>query len=256
MTYLFRGLGYCVAAILFSIGLLKPETLTADEAGKFEMPQLSSIPDVPQPFGFKSTWLAVRTENTKAVFDAMGLSRETISNWDTGIKFSYNRDIPKTLIPVFVTPSVNGWVFVLTGLGIGSDSAENTAKLEALLSQLSQQFGEAQYFGSYRVVGYVAWYRAIDGEITRGFSFADGTLFANVGQTLQSEIDAGLFDMTEMNEEALWEAMLKAEEESQIYYFNEEQPMKIAERWSVNPLYLKDIDGLGSATGLAGVLEK
>ena len=234
-----------------------PAVSQAEQAEQFDMSQLSSIPDFPHPFGYKSTWLAVRTENTKAVFDALELSEEETANWQTGVQFSYNRDFKENIVPVFVAPPVDGWTLVLTGLGLTSDTEENTAYLERLLAKLSHQFGECQYFGSYRVVGYVAWYKAIDGMVTRGFSFADGSLFANSGPMSPAEFDAGLFDLTGMTEEALWQAIDSVEDNDKAnILFDEETPMKVARGWSVNPLSLGVSEGNETATGLAGFLIK
>jgi hypothetical protein len=262
MKYIFRGIGYVIGVVLFALGLLNLSTVQAEEKvqakekRQTEIPKLSSTADLPRPFGYKSTWLAVRTEDTKAVFDAIGLTQGVISNWKSGIKFSYNRDFDKNVVPTFVTPPVNGWTLVLTGLGLGADGEAPKSELETLLKHLSKRFGESQYFGSYRVVDYVSWYRAKNGKIERGFSFADGTLFANIGQTTKAELDAGYFDMTDMTEQMLWDVFMKAEEESQTYYINEEDPMKIAETWSVNPLSIDKVQGLIAATGLAGLLIK
>jgi hypothetical protein len=257
MKNIFRSIGSKVGSVLSALGVMMPAVAQAENAGQFDMSRLSSIPDFPQPFGYKSTWLAVRTENTKAVFDALGLTQEVTANWQAGVQFSYNYDFKENIVPVFVAPPVDGWTLVLTGLGLTSDTDENTADLERLLRQLSHRFGECQYFGSYRVVGYVAWYKAIDGMVTRGFSFADGSLFANSGPTSTAEFDAGLLDLTGMNEEALWQAIESVDDiDKANILFDEETPMKVAGGWSVNPLSLGVSQGAVTATGLAGFLIK
>ena len=256
MKHLFRGISYIVAVILFALGMLNMSAVQAEENGQTKLLKLSSTPDLPQPFGYKSTWLAVRTEDTKAVFEALGLTQKATANWASGIRFSYDRDLVGNVGPVFVAPPVKGWTLVLTGLELAADGAKNKQELEILLRHLSKLFGECQYFGSYRVVDYVSWYRAINGEITRGFSMADGILFANEGQTTQVELNAGNFDMTGMTEEEIWNVLLKAEEESQTYFFREDDPMKVAEDWSLNPLSIDNVQGLSPATGLAGLLAR
>ena len=66
-----------------------------------------------------------------------------------------------------------------------------------------------------------------------------------------------MFDLTGMNESELWEVILEEEDEEQAYdFFDEETPMLIAERWSVNPLSLELHDGSDAATGLVGILPK
>jgi hypothetical protein len=257
VKHILGSIGSKVGYVLFALGFMLPAVTQGQEAEHFDMSQLSSIPDFPQPFGYKSTWLAVRTESTKAVFDALGLSEESIANWQTGVQFSYNRDFKENIVPVFVAPPVDGWTLVLTQLGLTSESDENTAELERLLRQLSHEFGECQYFGSYRVVGYVAWYKAIDGVVMRGFSFADGSLFANSGPMSSAEFDAGLFDLTGMTENAIWQAIDSVEDKDRAnVLFDEETPMKVARGWSLNPLSLGVSEGNDTATGLAGFLIK
>ena len=220
-------------------------------------PSLSPEPDLPHPFGYKSAWFAVKSEDTSAIFEAFQLTERQVSNWQAGIGFSYDMDRQYKGVkkPVFVAPPVEGWTLVLAGLNIVADSPAGVENVRRILNVLSECFGEAHYYGSYRVVGYVAWFRSIGGEVTRGFSFADGTLFANDGQTTQAELDMGCFDMTGMDEEQLWEA-IEAEEEDDRFGFSEDDPMELAGVWSVNPLALGQINGANPGTGLAGLLSK
>ena len=66
---------------------------------------------------------------------------------------------------MFITPPVDGWTLVATGDDLEADNAERTARVVAVLERLSAQFGEAQFFGSYRVVSYAAWFRAAGGTL-------------------------------------------------------------------------------------------
>ncbi len=253
MKKLFYGIGYVIAALLYSAGLLNPTTSVAQEVAIEHPLQLSSEPDLPTPFGYKSVWFAVKTEDTSAVFSAFNLQSEQPANWASGIKFLYDFDshFKRGEKPVFVSPPVSGWTLILAGLNFSADSSEKTEYLRNLLNRLSKEFGEAQYFGSYRVVGYVAWYRSISGSIERGFSFADGTLFANEGNTSEAELEIGYFDMSGMDEANIWETLMEAEEEGE-YFFDEEDPMKIAELWSVNPLSVDQEKDLEPSIGLVG----
>jgi hypothetical protein len=250
---MFKRLQQALVALLASSPVHAPPAAQAQGGAGMAMSDLSSSPDLPQAFGYKMTWLAVRSENTEAVFDALALTQKTVANWETGIQFSYGYQSGQSQTPVFVTPPVDGWTLVLTGLGLAADGDASIARLEGLLRQMSGSFGEVHYYGSYRVVGYVAWYKAESGEISRGFSFADGSLYANVGPTTTAETEAGYFDMTGMTEDALWETILSLPEEDNSF-FNEEDPMKIAGKWSVNPLLIAEIPDQNPSLGLAGYL--
>lgn len=255
MRILFRALGYGIGAALFAVGLIKPDAGAAQNKSSTEPFEASAEPDLPTGFGYKLTWFAIRTEDTKAVADAFSLHERKDANWASGFRFSDDIDgqFGSKGKPVFIAPPVNGWTLVLGGLNFGADSSDAIEELRTRLKLLSKQFGEAQYFGSYRVVDYVAWYKASAGEVTRGFSYADGTVFENDGITSKAEISIGYFDMSGMNEETFWERVF-AEEEKDRYFFDEEDPMKIGGKWSINPLLIEQVEGLKPSTGIIGLV--
>ncbi len=248
MKNILRNIGHGFNTLLFRVGILKTTASSIAEIA------LSEEPDLPVPFGYKSVWFAVKSDDTLAVFDAFNLTSQLTANWETGVSFAYDytRQFKGKESPVFVAPPLEGWTLVLAGLNIAADSSENIEKLRNLLNRLSEKFGEVQYFGSYRGADYVSWFKSLNGNIVRGFSYADGTLFANEGQTTQAELDIGYFDMTAMDETMFWDA-LQEDEEDGTYHFDEEDPMKIAEFWSVNPLSIDVGTGIVPATGLVGL---
>lgn len=206
---------------------------------------LCETPDVPVPFGFKSCWFAVKGEDTREVCEALGLSDTRAANWETGVRFAYDQFAPRGDIAVFITPPVAGWTLVLTGLELSADSDDGVARIEGLLSALSRHFGECQYFGSYRVVDHHAWFRAANGRVERGFSVADGSLFANIGDADPDEIAAIGTDLSGLDEDGFWD---KLDEED--LWLDEETPMRVAARWSVDPTALPNG---GPALGIAGL---
>jgi hypothetical protein len=52
-----------------------------------------------------------------------------------------------------------------------------------------KRFDDVQFFGSYRVVGFVAWARALQGRPVRVFAYADGDgeVRANIGEQTPEE---------------------------------------------------------------------
>ncbi len=243
MRWIFRKFGYFIGFSLFSMGLIKPDPA----------PAMDEKPPVKVAFGYKSAWFAISSEDTQSIFDAFGLTDPKSANWPDGLTFAYSDVTASQSSPTFVTPPVNGWTFVLTGLRYSADSPKGIETLNARLKELSEKFGEAQYFGSYRVVDYVAWYKAQKGKIVRGFSFADGTLFDNSGATTDAELASGLFDMTGMDEDAFWAFLMASESEGKPMHFVEDDPMRVAERWSVtHPT--SDVMTNDAASGLIGTL--
>ena len=199
--------------------------------------------DHPVAFGYKSTWLAVKADTTEAVCAALSLTRQNQATWAGGVAKARGKTW------VFVTPPVDGWVLVVTDRSLSSDSDDNVERLSGLLNQLSREFGEAHYFGSYRVVGYVAWFKSVDGQMARAFSYADGTLFANLGATTDAEADLGYPDTTGLDAVTLWDALDETDAR-----MDEEDPMRIAGAWSVNPLELGKTDA-GAGKGIVGAMD-
>ena len=121
-----------------------------------------------------------------------------------------------------------GWIFVLNP-NLGNLSDKDT---RSFLKSLSTSFGEVQFFGSHRMVGYSAWGRFVNGEIVRAFSIADGRI----------DMDAG--DLTPLEEEYIEEKKKSmSAEELDDYEVSglhnilegEDQVMKMAGIWSINP---------------------
>jgi len=61
---------------------------------------------------------------------------------------------------------------------------------------LIKRFEDVQFFGSYRVVGFTAWARALKGKSMRIFAYADGEVFANAGEQTPEEAKLGFADLT------------------------------------------------------------
>ena len=232
----------CLLGYLLTVGVTKPEST----------PTTNPNPSVEVAFGYKSAWFAIPSKDTQLVFEAFGLTGQKTASWSDGIEFAYSDNADLKNSPTFVTPPVEGWSFVITGLRYSADTPDRILDLHERLKSLSKKFGEAHYYGSYRVVGYVSWYKAQTGQITRGFSFSDATLFENTGATTDAELEIGLFDMTGMDEDALWDNLSASEETGESVLFDESAPMLIAERWSVAQPTPGEMST--NATGLIGTL--
>ena len=83
---------------------------------------ISSTPDAPRPFGYKTGWLAVRTTDSAAVRRALGLKDPVIANWESGLELAGASG------KVFVTPVLDGFVLVI---GV-TDLLSGTRRLDAI----------------------------------------------------------------------------------------------------------------------------
>ena len=156
------------------------------------MPTFDQTPDKPRSFGYKISWFAVKHSDPASVLDALEFGAGKQANWASGLSAAYETS-QRTDAWVFVSPPVSGWVLVV-GSSLpypvaATEPLHNIGtKFDALFSRLMKRFPQVQFFGSYRVVGFVAWARAQNGEPTRIFSYADGEVYANVGEQTPEEV--------------------------------------------------------------------
>ena len=212
---------------------------------------VDAAPDRPIPFGYKEGWLAVRSDVAEAVASSLGLQGVVRSNWASRFDQGNRR-----LGAVFLTPPVDGWTLVATGSDLEADAEANAAQVVEVLERLSAQFGEAQFFGSYRSVSYAAWFRATDGVLHRAYSVADGEHAINHGPMTEAERDLGFPDITGIACAELWDTLEPAiEDDADFYPGSEENPHAIAREWSVSPMDLRELLDDQVSTGWIGMPE-
>ena len=193
--------------------------------------RIDSTPDSPMSFGYKISWLAIKTSDAGDVVESIRVENLQPANWHTGVVAAYNGH-------AFVSPSVQGWVFVvskkLPELGHGADEREWTA----LMSALSVKYGEAQYFGTHRVSGFNAWAQFRDGSEVRAFAYCDATLVDRGAKTAgEEELGYEYFDSEspDAESESYWER-------EDLCYPDEEHVMEVAGKWGLNPQTLDQRD--------------
>lgn len=201
------------------------------------------IPDRPAGFGYKMAWLAVRSRDTEAVLDELGLVAAEPCNWRSGIGAAYDDHLG--IDHVFVSPSVNGWTFVVSlalPLPVGRGFAD---KSMPLLDRLGRRFVEVQYFFAYPPIDVFAWARLLEGRVVRAFAITDSGVVWNRGRTTKEERALGLklFDFRGVRGR-------KGDAGAEIIlYPTEEHVLRLAERWSLDPTKLDEAElaapGLG-----------
>ncbi|MBL0318929.1 MAG: hypothetical protein IPP74_06540 [Alphaproteobacteria bacterium] len=100
---------------------------------KSDYSEISSEPDFPQGFGYKTAWLAIPSKSLDEIIKVLHLSQPVKANWQSGLNHIYN---DRKDNHVFVTPLIKGWNFVI-GFGIGSfstDKENNKIFLHSLTS--------------------------------------------------------------------------------------------------------------------------
>lgn len=200
-------------------------------------------PDRPTPFGYKMAWLAVRTRDTKAVLEALGLTAAEPCNWRSGIGTVYDDQLGTD--HVFVSPPVNGWTFVV-GLALPYPVGRTFGdKVMPLLARLGRRFVEVQYFFAYPPIDVFAWARLLEGRVVRAFAITDSGVVWNRGRRSREERALGLklFDFRGVRGR-------KGDAGGEILlYPTEEHVLRLAERWSLDPTRIDQMDvpvpGLG-----------
>lgn len=205
----------------------------------------SKIPDRPKAFGYKCSWIAVRSEQPAVVAEAMQLSELCSCNWETGIAAAYAYRRPKY---AFVSPPIDGWTLVVCFGLPWFDNPERTAQLRALLDRLASRFPEVQYFSTHRVVEANSWVRIVNQEWVRAFAF--------LGEADALKSDIGAIDPAEdqLRKKAriAW-TKYALPDAPFAYSADEDDVMAMAAAWSIDPSEIESRN-LPPGLGLVGKL--
>lgn len=203
-----------------------------------------TVPDSPRPFGYRMSWIAIKTSDTDAVLRQLNLTEPVAANWNSGIGTIYDDVFSDRY--VFVTPPVKGWTFVC-GLPlphpIGAAFAD---KLTPLLSDLSRAFGHVQYFSAFPIIDFFGWVRMHQGRLIRGFIIGDQGVIWDKGRLTPEEKALGLkfYDLRGIRGR-------KGDAGGAIVlYPTEDQVLRIAAGWGLDPLL---IDKSNSGHGLGWI---
>jgi hypothetical protein len=189
-------------------------------------------PDRPAAFGYKMAWLAIRTRDTGAVVEELGLVDPNPCNWNSGVGTVYDDRLSTN--HVFVSPPVNGWTFVL-GLALPHPVGRSFVdKCTPLLAGLGSRFVEVQYYFAYPPIDYFAWARLIEGRFVRAFACAGEGVIWRRGRRTKEERSLGLrfFDFRGVR------GRRGDAGGEMILHPTEDHVMRLAGKWSLDPTKL------------------
>ena len=191
-------------------------------------------PDLPCAFGSDMAWIAVKTDDPAVVLSTLGIPLATPSNWNSGIGTVYDTALGERRI--FVSPPVEGWVFVVGSALPHPHGRAFTDKLTPLLVELSLHLGEVQYFAAYPDLDFFAWAKLSAGRIVRAFGIGDEGIVLQRGRTTREERALGLtlFELRGVRGrrgDAGGELLMHPTSEHVI---------RLAGAWSLNPTLLPD----------------
>ncbi len=177
--------------------------------GKKEKPAGQAVPDLPVPFGYKTSWFCIRSDSPDEVITALGLKDPVPSDWKSGIASG-----------IFVSPVLDGYVLAVN---YGDDII--TENIEGL-NDIGRRFAEVQYFSSHRVVEYAAWVKYVNGMMVRGYCWCgcEGEIYLNEGELTAEEKSLGLHGLLQSTDDD-WET---------AEFADEEHVLQIAAAWGID----------------------
>lgn len=204
-----------------------------------------ATPDLPKPFGLRMSWLAIQSDDAARVATVLGLHDVKPANWNTGLGTVYAPDFEDT--HVFIAPPVAGWILV-AGIPLPHPVSRGFAdRFTPLLSGLSNEFTDVQYFCAFPIIDLFAWARLTNGRMLRAFATGDEGVIVDRGKPTPEERTLGL---------TLFEVRGIKERKGDaggplILHPTEEHVMRLARAWSLDPMSLAAHNGV-AATGLIG----
>ncbi len=219
-------------------------------------PRRGGAPDQPGSFDRQPHWFVVRAENASRVADHLDMRDMRRSNWKQGLqwaRFYPAHTLLEDEMPCFISPSINGWVFVLPAWSFASphDSFQ-------LLRSLSKAFGEAQFFIRTGAPNWsLGWDWFKNGELVRSYRMnGDGSVGA-IGKPTAVErrimhapvVETGS-DWSTSSDPLPTTALEAAFNSEDVGYL----PFEVAEEWSLNPYDWKGVNTRTAWIGLAGFI--
>ena len=178
----------------------------------------------PVSFGYKMAWLAVRSDSPEDVAAGLGVEARVSSSWDRGVETVYSAD-SMTERPVFVTPSLDGWVLAVSPVYFEEASDADPERLSRFVSTAAELLGaEVQLFVTHRVVEGHAWARADESGLKRAYYYLGevGECLLDQGPKTSVEDGLGCFGLDPA----------EPADESTV--------MEVARAWSIDPTGIED----------------
>ncbi len=155
-------------------------------SGRSGLPAIETSPDAPIAFGYKISWLVVQGLTTEEVAKILAESDARYAktnfvpcNWASGMGRIHATFLNRE---VFISPPLQGWVFVVNWQPRDDSEPDVKEVLEALSTR-----GRAGFFASHRVASYASWALAENGNLFRHVSEADGETFRDLGPISEFE---------------------------------------------------------------------
>src|SRR4051794_7618738 len=88
--------------------------------------------DIPEPFGYKRSWVAIPAADNKELADTLDMHQLQPCSWIDGLAMAYRHE------GIFITPAVGSWT-----LAVGSMPEASQTEFVSFVKELSRQFQRA-----------------------------------------------------------------------------------------------------------------
>ena len=147
-----------------------------------------SSKDHPLPL-YCLSWMAMRCDDFPKVVEKLRLCNPRPCDWKSAQELTQ-----KYGQTVFVSPSVDGWVFVAGALPMEAARPSSEDPFLAWMRELSIEFGDVRHFSEDNSCPWATWSWCKNGEVMPAYAFRTDPkceVLWNVGQTTDAERDAG-----------------------------------------------------------------
>lgn len=225
---LLGSLGAVVGLLVFFVFIYRRHLRAMRRAGRGLDPlsPLTSARRKAVPFQMPPRWLAIRSSNTVAIRELLGLPDEPGAAWSDALARSRERRF-------FVSPPVDGWTLVI-GASV-PDPSQDVDVAFRFLSGFSAAIGEVQLFLCDRVLNFHGWARLKMGNVQRAYAWAGTTQWNQGAMTIEERL-LGL-RCRAYGEEVESPAYGETSPEQQ----NADRVILLARRWSVDPVAVSEI---------------
>ncbi|CAO5675662.1 MAG: hypothetical protein HEEMFOPI_00272 [Holosporales bacterium] len=179
-------------------------------------------PDFPLSFGYKISWMAIKTEDVEKVIEHLPINTIEKSNWENGLNCVFDKNTRDNCI--FVSPSISGWVFIVGYAYSNFDFANNKIVLNRV-AHFSSIFENCYCFCNDRINDFYAWIIGSNGYIKRAIIIGQGELIHEKGEITSEEKSL----------------KINIKNEDGIFAIDEDVVLSLAECLSFNPMFLDNI---------------
>lgn len=181
-------------------------------------------------FGRKISWIAIRSNDHESIVRDFNKSGKKVfkTNLEYGLHGAYAGN-------TFIYPPINGWTLIIHP---NYNSLDDT-KFD-YLKDLSNNYGEINFYGSFRGVLFTTWIKFENGQVIRSFCVADGEIYRNEGTMTEIEIEILNREIEHAHDIDILE--IYKGEGKYLILNDEEHVLEIAGKWSINPDNLESMN--------------